>query len=331
MSSYILGVDGGNSKTIALVADSEGRIIGAGRGGCADIYGAESVEAACQAIADAVMAALSAASLTPQALDIGVFSLAGADWAEDFVFLQQAMEQRHFGKHITVVNDAIGALRAGSPDGTGVSIVCGTGTATGARNVNGQVWHTSWWQQTAGSEQLGKKTLKAVFGAELGIAPATTLTQRVLQFYDLPTVEAVLHRLTTRTELRIPERAGKLARILLEEAERSDPVAQEIVRTHGESLADHAIVAARHLKLDELSSFYLVLAGSVFRDRPSIFVNAIIERMRSELPQAVAVFNRFEPVVGAVLLALESLDVPVTEALLHALTATLPPISLFET
>src|SRR2546426_11971918 len=37
---YVLGVDGGNTKTIALVASLDGAILGAGRGGCGDIYNA---------------------------------------------------------------------------------------------------------------------------------------------------------------------------------------------------------------------------------------------------------------------------------------------------
>src|SRR5438105_4774145 len=36
----VLGVDGGNTKTVALVAALDGTILGAGRGGCGDIYNA---------------------------------------------------------------------------------------------------------------------------------------------------------------------------------------------------------------------------------------------------------------------------------------------------
>ena len=37
---YVLGVDGGNTKTIAIVAALDGTILGTGRGGCGDIYNA---------------------------------------------------------------------------------------------------------------------------------------------------------------------------------------------------------------------------------------------------------------------------------------------------
>src|SRR6185312_1179927 len=37
--SYVLGVDAGNTKTVALVARLDGTVVGAGRAGCGDIYG----------------------------------------------------------------------------------------------------------------------------------------------------------------------------------------------------------------------------------------------------------------------------------------------------
>ena len=36
-----MAVDAGNTKTVALVAEPNGRIVGWGRGGCGDIYNAE--------------------------------------------------------------------------------------------------------------------------------------------------------------------------------------------------------------------------------------------------------------------------------------------------
>ena len=41
-----LAVDAGNSKTVALVVDGSGAVLGRGRGGRGDIYGAESIEVA---------------------------------------------------------------------------------------------------------------------------------------------------------------------------------------------------------------------------------------------------------------------------------------------
>ena len=130
---FVLGVDGGNTKTLALIAREDGVILGSGRAGCGDIYGATSPAAAIIEIERAVNTALAEACIPPTELTTSVFSLAGADWAEDFAFLEDAMRTRGYGRNMMVVNDAMGALRAGSPDGTGVVVACGTGAAIGAR------------------------------------------------------------------------------------------------------------------------------------------------------------------------------------------------------
>src|SRR5438270_8088024 len=206
---YVLGVDGGNTKTVALIASLDGTILGAGRGGCGDIYNAsagtlwpDSASAAVANIEYTVNAALDAAGIKAADLVTSVFNMAGADWPEDFIYLQTAMQERGFGRTIYVQNDAMGVLHAGSSDDTGVSVVCGTGTATGARAPDGRIWHSSFWQEPQGAYDLGRQVMRAVYRADLGIDPPTPLTARVLDAFGLPTVEDVLHSMTARDEER---------------------------------------------------------------------------------------------------------------------------------
>ena len=99
---YVLGVDGGNTKTIALVAALDGTILGAGRAGCGDIYNAsiegtswpDSASAAIANIEYAVETALQAAQVKSADLVTAVFNMAGADWLEDFALLETAMKVR---------------------------------------------------------------------------------------------------------------------------------------------------------------------------------------------------------------------------------------------
>src|SRR5687768_4142946 len=108
---HVLGVDGGNTKTIALVGRLDGTVVGAGRGGCSDIYAASSPEAALAETEQAVSSALGMAGVSASALAAGAFSMAGADWPDDFEFLRAAFEARGLGRHVLVVNDGVGALR----------------------------------------------------------------------------------------------------------------------------------------------------------------------------------------------------------------------------
>ncbi|HKV85655.1 MAG TPA: BadF/BadG/BcrA/BcrD ATPase family protein, partial [Ktedonobacterales bacterium] len=152
----VLAVDGGNTKTIAVIASLDGAILGAGYAGCSDVYNAESEDGTSDTAAaarrnteTAVGAALEQSGVAPSDLSVGVFNMAGADWPEDIAFWRETAARHGFGREIIVQNDALGILYLASPEAIGVSIVGGTGVATGARAPNGRTWHSSFWQDEA--------------------------------------------------------------------------------------------------------------------------------------------------------------------------------------
>lgn len=330
-AEYVLGVDGGNTKTIALVARLDGTILGAGRGGCSDIYTDPDPAVPLSQVEQAVQSALDTAGIGAGELVVGAFSMAGADWAEDFALLETAMQTRGFGKQIIVVNDAVGALFGGSLDGPAVVVACGTGAATAARSVDGQVWHSSWWQDPQGAHELGLKTIRAAYRAELGIDPPTTLTTAVLRHFETDRIEDVLHQFTARQVKRPqPAKISRLSRALLDAAHEGDVTAQRIVSDHGAALGDYALAAARQVGIEGLP-FSLVLAGGVFRHPCSLLADSLVSRVRTTSPGATLAFSRFEPAAGALLLALKAAGSVPDEALLARLAASLPESSLFAT
>ena len=322
--SYFLGVDSGNSKTVALVARADGRVVGWGRGGGGDIYVSEAEAVA--AVTEAVAGALAAAGIGVSALTASCLSLVGADWPEDFDFWRLEAQKRGYAQ-VLVVNDALGALRAGTA-GDGVAVVCGTGAAIGARRA-GVVWHSSFWQEPMGGAALGERTLRAVYRAELGLGPATLLTDKILAHFDLPTIEAVLHRLTARRTRGLGSAAPTgLARLLLDAAAEGDEPARLEVASAAVTLGEYAWVAACKVSLQK--PFPLVLAGGVLRHPSSLLREALIKQVQTRLPHAHPVLAPFEPVVGALLLALEAApgtNLPNTEGLAE----TLPEAAFFST
>src|SRR5262249_42810520 len=149
--TFVLGLDAGNTKTVALLARLDGTIVGSGRGGCGDIYGAGSPKAAMVSVETAVVGAQHSAaelgeSIKSEDLAASCFSMAGADWPEDFEVIRCELEARGYRGNLTIYNDAIGALRAGSPDGFGVAVGCGAGPATGARSPHRRLWHNRVWR-----------------------------------------------------------------------------------------------------------------------------------------------------------------------------------------
>jgi N-acetylglucosamine kinase-like BadF-type ATPase len=326
---YILGVDAGNTKTIALVAHLDGKIVGYGRGGCGDIYNAGSPEIALKHIAEAVTSALRAANIGTQDLVSAAFSMAGADWPEDFSYLERALTQTYRAKYVTVVNDSVGALRAGAVDNWGVAIANGTGAGVSARSQDGQLWHSSFWQEGGGAREIGLNALKAVYKSELGIIAKTGLTARVLAFYKLDSVEELLYQFTKRGGARLTNSSG-LARTVLDLAEEGDAVAGQIVQAEGTTLGDYALAAARKVGIVN-QLFPLVLAGSVFKHKSPILTNAILDRVRRECPGVTVLRSELEPSAGALVIAREASGHKVGPRMRARLKKTAPPSEFFAT
>jgi N-acetylglucosamine kinase-like BadF-type ATPase len=316
MESLLLGVDGGNTKTIALVAREDGTIVGLGRAGCADLYNAgpeQAVENIVSAVEQAGAGPFSAAA----------FSLAGADWPEDFALHHDALPARvGIERPPLVVNDAIGGLRAGTTDGVGVAVICGSASAIGAGAPGRRFWHASFWLDLGGADELGHRAVRAVVRAELGLERPTALTEKTLAFFGLGSVRELLHAFTSRTPAA-PANGGRLAPLVLEAADAGDEVAVAIVQTLGCGLGRYACVAAHQVELDP-AGHPLVLAGGVLRHPSPVLADAIA----AEIPKAVPTRAEFEPAVGALLLAFDELGI---EPDLAKLRASLPDPALYHT
>jgi N-acetylglucosamine kinase-like BadF-type ATPase len=324
MPQLVLGVDGGNTKTIALVARPDGTILGAGRSGCADIYGAPTPADAIREITIAVTAAVGSAAASVEDVAVAAFSLAGADWPEDFGLIEAELAPLLPGcRAIEVVNDAIGGLRAGTTDGVGVAVVCGTGGCVGARSPEGRVWHSSWWGLHTGGWAIGTDALDAVYAAELGIAPGTTLSARALEVFQAADVEAVLHSFTRRGGRGAFE-ASLFAPAVLAEAVAGDEVARRVVVAQGAKLGDYARAGARIVGL-EGRPYPLVLLGGVLRGAGA---ELLVGEITARLPDGVRAETAFEPAAGALLLALDAAGGAVDES---RLSETFPGPALFTT
>ena len=309
----LLGADGGNTKTVAVVAGRDGSILGAGRSGNSDLYNAPSTDAALASITAAAAQALAAAGATAADVGAACFSLAGADWAEDFELLRRELPARiGLRSEPLVVNDAVGAIRAGTPDGVGTAVVCGTYGVSSGRNAAGDVFHLGFWPDSCGARPLAREALSAVWRAELGYGPPTSLTGRALDTYAVPDPIALLHELTRRGGPG-PEAVDRLAPAVLDEADAGDAVAAAIVAGQGRILGEQTQACADRVGLAG-GEFPVVLAGGVFRHASRLLAETLMRR----IPGGRAVPAAHEPAVGALLFAFDRAGITADEARLHA-------------
>ena len=324
---YVLGVDGGTSKTIALVADSRGRVLGAGRGGNSNWTGPD-VERPMAVVAETVRQALTGAGLSGSDIEVGVFCLAGADWPEDHTRRQAVLQRSDLARRVVVKNDALAGWRAGTSTPFGVVIAAGTGTNTGVIAPDGREWLYGYYALQGGGHDIAEEAIGAVLREEDGRGAPTRLTRVVLEQLGLPNAEALLRVLIAHELPR--ERVLPLCPLVFEAALAGDAVAADILVKQGLVLAEYATAAIRRFGMEQLE-FDVVLAGSVFKGRGPLLVDTITQAIHRVAPRARVVRQRLEPAAGAVLLAYDALGIVTSMEIMHNLECSLPPASFFRT
>jgi N-acetylglucosamine kinase-like BadF-type ATPase len=153
----------------------------------------------------------------------------------------------------------------------------------------------------------------------LDLAPPTSLLARALELWDRTSAEDLLH-VFTRIDDGLPavSARARFAAAVLDEAEAGDIVARNIVRVVGGRAGDYARVCAERTgQVGE--PFPLVLLGGVLRHPSRLLRDAIHDR----IPESVPVYPDIEPVVGALLLAADTVGAkPDREAIRDALDWT---------
>ena len=121
----VLAVDGGNSKTDLALVSRSGALLALVNGQTIS-HQQVPIETGIGRLRAFVDEARHAGGVTGP-IEIGSFCLAGADFPPDVRLLRDAIGAQGVASRIEVRNDAFAALRAGSPSGWGVVVICGAG------------------------------------------------------------------------------------------------------------------------------------------------------------------------------------------------------------
>ncbi|GAB6926724.1 BadF/BadG/BcrA/BcrD ATPase family protein [Paenibacillus sp. JCM 10914] len=299
--NYYLGVDGGGSKTLAVVADSTGRIRGRGTGGCGNHQlGAELAE---QSIQQAVSDALAQAGLMHTDIAHASFGLAGADREPDFAILRPLVSALGLSRY-HIVCDTVIAMRAGTRQRDGVVLICGSGTNCYGVNTAGRELQIGGFGYAfgdfGGGSELAIEVFRSVIRAWEGREEPTALTELTLAALGCGSVEEMFHRYLDEGK-RVPHTLAKL----LFQAGPEDAVARTILERQGLELGKAASAVIRRLGM-ERDTFDVVLAGSVLtRGAGAELIRRVHEEVKRAAPACRLQRLEMEPVAGAILLAMD--------------------------
>lgn len=321
MTGWLLGVDGGGTKTVAALADRSGAIVAACRTGGSN-YQSIGTSAAGRELRAAVNQVLSQAGVTLEAIDAAAFGLAGADREAEMAIVQTMVAEHVPVARRYVENDALLALRAGTEDGVGVGLVAGTGTNCIARDRYGRRLQVGGMGPISGdvgyAEDLAMRALGGAWMAHDGRAGPSALSQAVCEALSVPSVDHLPSRLV-RGELPTATVRDAVA-CLFACARDGDGLAQRIVSDTGHRMGAAAAAALRGLVLKGENAV-LVLGGAMLQTAGhERLVEACAARARQAVSEVRVRVLDTDPVVGALLFAHDLLG-PVPPAVAERLRA----------
>jgi len=236
-SSYSLGIDGGGSKTLAIIVDAQGNQRGQGLSGSSN-YAAVGLSQAVAQIRSAVEEATREAGCTLP-LHAAWLGLAGIDRQNDCDTLLPHLHSLAETVHLT--NDAELLLSA-LDNAVGVALIAGTGSIALARNAQGNIKRAGGWGHILGDEgrgyDIGRRGLQAATRAADGREPGTMLLELMMQHWNLSKaddlIDKVYHAADKADIAQVSTRVFTAAR-------SGDSIAREIVRQAAQELALAAI------------------------------------------------------------------------------------------
>jgi N-acetylglucosamine kinase-like BadF-type ATPase len=266
VNQYFLGVDGGQSSTLALIGDASGRVIGVGRGGPCDHVGAPEGQAKfIHAMNACLQSACTQAGLTPRSVHFASACLgfSGGPSGKEAILSQVLSSDRTI-----VTDDARIALTGATAGEPGVIVIAGTGSIAFGRSASGQTARAGGWGYLFGDEGGGfyivRQALRAALRWEEGWGTPTALHSALLHASGARDINDLMHRCYTPEFPRA--RVAAYAKLVDEAAVNGDASAREILHESAQQLALLA-ASVRQQLFGAGESVRMAYVGGVFRSR----------------------------------------------------------------
>jgi glucosamine kinase len=307
MSTIVVGIDGGGSRTRVMVADESGQQLGSAEGTGSAVRPGEA-ERSAQIMESLVREALASCAMThvmPKVLCAGA---AGVGREGERQALWQALASRELAEEVVVHADAAVALDDAFGDGAGILLISGTGSVAFGRGPTGEVDRCGGWGPMCGDEGsgawIGRRALSVVTAASDGREPDTALVGAILTAAEIDEPEGLIAWAAGST----PSRLAELAPVVVTTADAGDLRANAILSLAAEELALHVRTLARRLFGEERAACPVALAGGLLAPGASLR-RRVEHRLKSAVPGAQVRPEEVVPVRGAVRGALRFLGV----------------------
>lgn len=313
---HVLGVDGGASGTRCVIAHASGDLLGKGTGGPSNPI-TVGVEMAADAIKDAVNGAIESCGVGR--FGVACMGIAGAMRPPVLGALRSRLSTLDV-ERLEITSDAVIALAGATGCRPGVVVIAGTGSVAYGESEGGETARAGGWGWRLGDEgsgnYIGSRALIAAVRSYDGRGPPTILAKKVRTAFGLMDMSELINRVYLG-DMGV-EDVSALAVLVGEAAEEGDREASNILKDAGAELGLAALTVARKLGLS--GDFIVAPTGGAFN--LGLLKASFDGVVKQGAAQCCIISPRFEPAVGAALLALKGLGVEIGEGLLGRVEAS---------
>ena len=309
---FVIGIDGGGTKTAASLADFHGNVLAEVVVGPSNFL-LIGVEQAAETLFSVAEACCRKAGLSLEQVQTVAAGLTGAGRPSEQQRMQEGLKKVALGKSIAfdriiIESDARIALEGAFKGGEGIILICGTGSIVLGKSLDGRISRAGGWGRILGDEgsgfAIGRDGLNAVTRHLDGRGKKTLLTESLRKKFNLKTQDEIITAVY-RENFDI----AAVAPLVLEAAEQHDAESERILNKATFELTEH--VRAVTLMLEAATrdrarqKLPLAFIGSVISGE-SVFTKILKHKITFSLPQISIVQPQASPSYGAVLLALSS-------------------------
>ena len=296
---YIIGIDGGGTKTVGILTTETGQHLAQVQSGPANYHVVGETQT--QAVLEAVVGKLCEKAGVSRTSSIRFcLGMAGLGRVTDRKVIGRICDELGIREDRILTHDAHIALIGGTEKQEGVIVISGTGAIVYGIDADGREARASGWGYLLGDEGSGYdiaiRGLRAVARATDGRSHPTELTNRILNRLELNEPNALIRWVHAASRDAI----ARLAEIVFDTARTADSVAERIV----DDAADELVCAAGSVieQLEFIEPFDVVLSGGNLIHQP-VFADRLRHRFTEIQPEASVLLPKYEPAYGAVLLA----------------------------
>lgn len=305
MADYVIGVDGGGTKTLGAIAARDGVVIEQHEVGSTNHH-SNPIDVVRKNLGDLTAALLKSAGADATDVSAICLGMAGVDRPEDKPLIQGLVKEFLPNAECAPVNDGVIALMGGALKPFGVIVISGTGSISFGINRAGERGRAGGWGHILGDEgsgyQIALRALRAVCRAHDKRIPPTALSQIILGHFGFDRAEQLLG--WTKEIQGAKDKIASLSRLVHQAHESGDSTATAILREEADELAMAVEAVAHKLFTSDEKDWEVIVAGGNLRKNPSFF-NLFQTAVATRQPGTPVVQPRKEPVEGAVLYALQ--------------------------